>query len=124
MRGRGAQGAHDEVVATAARLKAPMAHTSRGKDFVEYDNPYNVGMTGIIGQPAGYRAVLECEVLLLLGGWISPGAQFYPDKAKIIQIDADPTHLGRRRRKVGDRRGGRYQGATLEALLLRLWGAA
>jgi pyruvate dehydrogenase (quinone) len=55
------------VVATAARLKAPMAHTSRGKDFVEYDNPYNVGMTGMIGGPAGYHAVLDCDVLLLLG---------------------------------------------------------
>src|SRR5207344_1012732 len=52
--GAGCEGAHDEVVATAARLLAPMAHTSRGKDFVEYDNPYNVGMTGIIGGPAGY----------------------------------------------------------------------
>ncbi len=54
--GAGCAGAHDEVVATAARLKAPMAHTSRGKDFLEYDNPYNVGMTGIIGGPAGYHA--------------------------------------------------------------------
>jgi pyruvate dehydrogenase (quinone) len=67
--GAGCAGAHDEVVATAARLKAPMAHTSRGKDFVEYDNPYNVGMTGMIGGPAGYHAhaVLDCDVLLLLG---------------------------------------------------------
>jgi len=48
--GAGCAGAHDEVVATAARLKAPMAHTSRGKDFVEYENPYNVGMSGMIGQ--------------------------------------------------------------------------
>src|ERR1700756_5166738 len=65
--GAGCAGAHDEVVATAARVKTPMAHTSRGKDFVEYDNPYNVGMTGIIGGPAGYHAVLDCDVLLLLG---------------------------------------------------------
>jgi thiamine pyrophosphate-dependent acetolactate synthase large subunit-like protein len=50
--GAGCEGAHDEVVATAARLLAPMAHTSRGKDFIEYDNPYNVGMTGIIGEAA------------------------------------------------------------------------
>ncbi len=57
--GAGCAGAHDEVVATAARLKAPMAHTSRGKDFLEYDNPYNVGMTGIIGEAAGYHAILE-----------------------------------------------------------------
>src|SRR3984885_14425245 len=115
--GAGCEGAHDEVVATAARLKAPMAHTSRGKDFVEYDNPYNMGMSGMIGGPAGYHAILNCDVLLLLGcdfAW----SQFYPDKAKIIQIDADPTHLGRRHPvtigAVGDIR------ATLDALLPRL----
>src|SRR5216683_2057359 len=99
------------------RAKAPMAHTSRGKDFVEYDNPYNVGMTGMVGQPAGYRAILECEVLLLLGADFA-WSQFYPDKAKIIQIDADPTHIGRRHPvtigTVGDIK------ATLEALLPRL----
>ena len=85
--GAGCAGAHDEVVATAARLKAPMAHTSRGKDFVEHDNPYNVGMTGIIGEPAGYHAVLDCDVLLQLGADFA-WTQFYPDQAKIIQIDA------------------------------------
>jgi pyruvate dehydrogenase (quinone) len=115
--GAGCAGAHDEVVATAARLKAPMAHTSRGKDFVEYDNPFNVGMTGIIGGPAGYRAVLGCDVLLLLGADFAWG-QFYPDTARIIQVDADPTHLGRRHPVeigvVGDIK------ATLEALLPRL----
>src|SRR3954466_4568892 len=93
--GAGCAGAHEEVVATAARLKAPMAHTSRGKDFVEYDNPYNVGMTGIIGGSAGYHAILKCYVLLLLRADFA-WTQFYPDKAKIIQIDADPTHIGRR----------------------------
>jgi pyruvate dehydrogenase (quinone) len=93
--GSGCDGAHDEVVATAARLKAPVAHTSRGKDFLEYDNPYNVGMTGLIGGPAGYHAVLDSEVLLLLGADFA-WPQFYPQKAKIIQIDIDPTHLGRR----------------------------
>ncbi len=115
--GAGCAGAHDEVVAAAARLKAPMAHTSRGKDFVEYDNPYNVGMTGIIGQPAGYHAILDCDVLLLLGADFA-WSQFYPNKAKIIQIDADPTHIGRRHPvtigAVGDIK------ATLEALLPRL----
>src|SRR5277367_4705569 len=115
--GAGCAGAHDEVVATAARLKAPMAHTSRGKDFVEYDNPYNVGMTGMIGGPAGYHAVLGCDVLLLLGADFA-WSQFYPDKAKIIQIDADPTHIGRRHPvtlgAVGDIK------ATLDALLPRL----
>jgi pyruvate dehydrogenase (quinone) len=115
--GAGCDGAHDEVVATAARLKAPTAHTSRGKDFVEYDNPYNVGMSGMIGGSAGYHAILDCDVLLLLGcnfAW----SQFYPDAATIIQIDNDPTHIGRRHPvtigAVGDIK------STLEALLPRL----
>jgi pyruvate dehydrogenase (quinone) len=115
--GAGCAGAHDEVVATAARLKAPMAHTSRGKDFVEYDNPYNVGMTGMIGGPAGYHAILDCDVLLLLGADFA-WSQFYPDSATIIQIDADPTHIGRRHPvaigAVGDIK------TTLDALLPRL----
>jgi pyruvate dehydrogenase (quinone) len=93
--GAGCADAHDEVVATAARLKAPMAHTSRGKDFLEYDNPYNVGMTGIIGGGAGYHDIIDCDVLLLLGADFA-WTQFYPNKAKIIQIDIDPTHIGRR----------------------------
>ena len=76
--GAGCEGAHDEVVATAARLKAPTAHTSRGKDFIEYDNPYNVGMTGMIGGSAGYHAILDCDVLLLLGANFA-WPQFYPD---------------------------------------------
>src|SRR5271169_2239466 len=93
--GAGCAGAHDEVVATAERLKAPMAHTSRGKDFVAHDNPYNVGMTGMIGQASGYHAILECDVLLQLGADFA-WPQFYPDRAKIIQIDLDPTHIGHR----------------------------
>jgi pyruvate dehydrogenase (quinone) len=115
--GAGCAGAHDEVVATAARLQAPMAHTSRGKDFVEYDNPYNVGMTGIIGGAAGYHAILNCDTLLLLGADFA-WPQFYPDKATIVQIDSDPTHIGRRHPvvlgAVGDIK------TTLEALLPRL----
>ncbi len=93
--GSGCAGAHDEVVQLAARLKAPVAHTSRGKDALEYDNPYNIGMTGVIGMEAGYRAVLNCDTLLLLGtdfAW----KQFYPAHATIIQVDIDPTHIGRR----------------------------
>ncbi len=115
--GAGCAGAHDEVVATAARLQAPMVHTSRGKDFLEYDNPYNVGMTGILGGPAGYHAVRDCDVLLLLGADFA-WSQYYPDQATIIQIDADPTHIGRRHPvaigAVGDIK------TTLEALLPRL----
>jgi pyruvate dehydrogenase (quinone) len=115
--GAGCAGAHDEVVTMAARLKAPVAHTSRGKDFLAYDNPYNVGMTGILGWPAGYHAVLDCDVLLLLGADFA-WPQYYPGRARIIQIDADPTHIGRRHPVevgvVGDVK------PTLEALLPRL----
>ncbi|MGI4855550.1 MAG: thiamine pyrophosphate-dependent enzyme [Janthinobacterium lividum] len=115
--GSGCEGVHDGIVALAERLKAPFAHTSRAKDFVEYDNPYNVGMTGVFGIDSGYHAVMECDTLLLLGcdfAW----RQFYPEKARIVQIDIDPTHLGRRHPveigAVGD------IGATVAALLPRL----
>jgi len=98
-------------------LKAPIAHTSRGKDSLEYDNPYNVGMTGLIGNEAAYHAVRECDTLLLLGADFA-WRQFYPDRAKIVQIDIEPTHLGRRhpvtKGLVGDIK------ATLEALTPRL----
>jgi pyruvate dehydrogenase (quinone) len=93
--GSGCRGAHDEVVQLAARLQAPMAHTTRGKDVLEYDNPHNIGMTGVVGMEAGYQAILNCDTLLLLGtdfAW----HQFYPKNATIIQIDVDPTHIGRR----------------------------
>jgi pyruvate dehydrogenase (quinone) len=115
--GAGCADAHDEVVATAARLKAPMAHTSRGKDFLEYDNPYNVGMTGLIGGGAGYHAILDCDVLLLLGADFA-WTQFYPNKATIVQIDLDPTHIGRRH-PVAIGAVGNIK-TTLEALLPRL----
>ena len=93
--GSGCRGAHDEVVQLAARLCAPVAHTSRGKDVLEYDNPHNIGMTGVIGMESGYQAILNCDTLLLLGtdfAW----QQFYPKHATIIQVDIDPTHIGRR----------------------------
>ncbi|HKN30408.1 MAG TPA: thiamine pyrophosphate-dependent enzyme [Roseiarcus sp.] len=115
--GSGCQGAHDQLVALADRLKAPVAHTSRAKDFVEYDNPFNVGMTGVFGTAAGYHALMACDTLLLLGcdfAW----RQFYPDHARIVQVDIDPTHLGRRHPVeigvVGDVK------ATLETLIPRL----
>jgi pyruvate dehydrogenase (quinone) len=93
--GSGCEDALSEIVAVAEHLKAPVAHTSRGKSFLEHDNPYNVGMTGILGNEAGYKAVLDCDTLLLLGADFA-WRQFYPDSAKIVQIDLDPTHLGRR----------------------------
>jgi pyruvate dehydrogenase (quinone) len=93
--GSGCADAHDEVVQLAERLRAPVAHTSRGKDTLEHDNPHNIGMTGVIGMEPGYHAILNCDTLLLLGtdfAW----AQFYPKHATIIQVDIDPTHIGRR----------------------------
>jgi pyruvate dehydrogenase (quinone) len=115
--GAGCEGAHAPLIRFCETLKAPMAYTSRAKDFVEADNPYSVGMTGIFGSKAGHHAVTECDTLVLLGcdfAW----RQFYPKSAKVIQIDLDPTHLGRRHPVdigvVGD------IAATLEALLPRL----
>ena len=78
--GAGCAGAHDEVVATAARLKAPMAHTSRGKDFVEYDNPYNVGMTGIDWRRRPAITPSSTAMCCSCSARISPWRQFYPDK--------------------------------------------
>lgn len=112
--GSGCRGAHAEILAVADRLKAPIARTSRAKDALEYDNPFDVGMTGILGNPAGYHAVRECDTLLLLGADFA-WRQYYPDHAKIVQIDIDPTHLGRRHPVtlglVGDIK------ATMETLL-------
>lgn len=93
--GQGVYDAHNELITFAEKIKSPIVHTSRGKDFVEYDNPYNVGMTGMFGVKSGTMAIKECEVLILLGtdfAW----PQFYPNNTTIIQIDIDATHLGRR----------------------------
>ncbi len=93
--GQGANGAHDELIALAEKLKSPIVHTSRGKDFIEYNNPYNVGMTGMFGVESGLTAIKECDVLLMLGADFA-WSQFYPNDATIIQVDIDATHLGRR----------------------------
>lgn len=93
--GRGCQGAHDEVVAVASRLKAPIVHALGGKEHVEWDNPYDVGMTGLIGFSSGYKAMLECDTLIMLGTDF-PYRQFYPTDAKVVQIDIRPENLGRR----------------------------
>jgi pyruvate dehydrogenase (quinone) len=93
--GAGTAGAHDEVVALAAALKAPIVHAYRGKEWIEYDNPYDVGMTGLIGFASGYHAMMECDTLLMLGTDF-PYRNFYPDKAKVVQVDRDPGALGRR----------------------------
>jgi pyruvate dehydrogenase (quinone) len=115
--GSGCRGAHAEILRVAEILKAPIAHTSRGKDSLEYNNPHNVGMTGLIGNEAAYHAILKCDTLLLLGADFA-WRHFYPNHANIVQIDIEPTHLGRRhpvtRGLVGDIK------PTLEALIPRL----
>ncbi|WP_294320566.1 ubiquinone-dependent pyruvate dehydrogenase [uncultured Sphingomonas sp.] len=93
--GAGVAGAHDAVVALAAKLKAPIVHAYRGKEWIEWDNPYDVGMTGLIGFSSGYHAMMECDTLLMLGTDF-PYRNFYPEKAKVAQVDRDPSALGRR----------------------------
>lgn len=112
--GAGTEGAHERVLAIAGRLKAPVVHALRGKEFLEYDNPYDVGMTGLLGFSSGYRAMESCDALLMLGTDF-PYQQFYPSKAKIVQVDLRGEQLGRRTPidlgLVGD------VGDTIDALL-------
>lgn len=117
--GSGCEGAHAELLAVAQRLKAPMVHSMRGKEHVEWDNPYDVGMTGLIGFASGYYAMLDCDVLLMLGTDF-PYRQFYPQGSgvRIAQVDIRPEQIGRRTAVdlaiVGDVR------TTLQALLPQL----
>ncbi|KLT67543.1 thiamine pyrophosphate-dependent enzyme [Pedobacter sp. BMA] len=93
--GIGAAEAHDEVVALASRLKSPVSFSFRGKMSIQHNNPYEVGMTGLLGQPSGYHAMHEADVVLLLGTDF-PYVNFMPVKNKIVQIDERPERLGRR----------------------------
>jgi pyruvate dehydrogenase (quinone) len=95
--GAGCAGAHDEVVSVAAALQAPVVHALRGKEFVEYDNPYDVGMTGLLGFSSGYRAMEQCDALLMLGTDF-PYRQFYPKNATVLQVDIRGEQIGRRTR--------------------------
>ena len=114
--GSGCQGAHDELLALGERLKSPMVHALRGKEHVEWNNPYDVGMTGLIGFASGYFAMRDCDVLLMLGTDF-PYRQFYPQGVgvNIAQVDLRAENIGRRAPVdlgvVGDVR------ATLAALL-------
>ena len=112
--GAGCAGAHAELMQIAEALKAPIVHALRGKEHLEYDNPFDVGMTGLLGFSSGYYAIMDCDVLLMLGTDF-PYPQFYPEKAAIAQVDLRPENLGRRTRLdlglVGDVRD------TLAALL-------
>ncbi len=112
--GRGCAGAHAGLLRLAETLKSPMVHALGGKEHVEFDNPYDVGMTGFIGFSSGYAAMHACDVLLMLGTDF-PYKQFFPSDARIAQVDIRPENLGRRCKLdlglVGD------VGATVEALL-------
>ena len=95
--GSGCEGAHDELLALGERLKAPIVHSLRGKEHVEWENPYDVGMTGLIGFSSGYYAMRDCDVLLMLGTDF-PYRQFYPEGAgaRIAQVDLRAEQIGRR----------------------------
>lgn len=93
--GAGCKDAHAELIATAVRLKAPIVHALRGKEYIEYDNPCDVGLTGLIGFSSGYHAMENCDTLLMLGTDF-PYQQFFPPRAKILQIDSRGEQLGRR----------------------------
>jgi pyruvate dehydrogenase (quinone) len=93
--GAGCAGAHAEVVELARKLKAPIVHAFRGKEFIEYDNPYDVGMTGLVGFTSGYLAMKNCDALLMLGTDF-PYRAFFPEFAKIAQVDVRPEALGNR----------------------------
>jgi len=115
--GAGCAGAHEELIQLAGRLQAPIVHAMRGKEFIEYDNPFDVGMTGLLGFSSGYHAMMNCDVLLMMGTDF-PYQQFFPKDATIVQIDLRGDQLGRRSKIdlgfVGDTK------TTLRALLPKL----
>lgn len=93
--GAGCRGAHDQVLALAAALEAPVVHALRGKEWVEHDNPYDVGMTGLLGFPSGYRAMERCDALVMLGTDF-PYRPFLPEDARVVQVDVRGEQIGRR----------------------------
>jgi pyruvate dehydrogenase (quinone) len=115
--GAGCAGAHAELIQVAGKLQAPIVHAYRGKEYIEYDNPFDVGMTGLLGFSSGYFAMMNCEVLLMIGTDF-PYRDFYPKNATIVQIDIRGEHLGRRSKLefglIGDTK------TTLKALLPKL----
>ena len=115
--GAGCAGAHPELIELAGKLNAPIVHAMRGKEFIEYDNPFSVGMTGLLGFSSGYHAMMNCETLLMIGTDF-PYQQFFPKNATIVQIDLRGEQLGRRTKVdfgfVGDTK------TTLRGLLPKL----
>src|SRR5246500_2274177 len=110
-------GAHQELIELAEKLQAPIVHAMRGKEFIEYDNPFDVGMTGLLGFSSGYHAMMNCDVLLMIGTDF-PYQQFFPKNATIVQIDVRGEQIGRRSKVdfgfVGDTK------TTIRSLLPRL----
>ena len=115
--GSGCAGAHAELIELARRLQAPIVHALRGKEFIEYENPFDVGMTGLLGFSSGYHAMMNCDLLLMIGTDF-PYRQFFPEHAKVVQIDIRGQQLGRRAKLdygvVGDTK------TTLRALMSQL----
>ena len=115
--GAGCAGAHAELIELAGKLNAPIVHAMRGKEYIEYDNPFDVGMTGLLGFSSGYHAMMNCDLLLMIGTDF-PYQQFFPKDATIVQIDVRGEQLGRRTKVdygfVGDAK------ATLRALRPKL----
>jgi pyruvate dehydrogenase (quinone) len=112
--GAGVRGAHDDVIALADKIAAPVGHSLRGKEHIQYDNPFDVGMTGLLGYGALQASMDEADLLILLGTDF-PYDQFLPADVRTVQVDIEPTRLGRRTRNdlavVGD------VGETVRALL-------
>src|SRR6202521_4968856 len=115
--GAGCPGAHAELIELAGKLNAPIVHAMRGKEYIEYDNPFDVGMTGLLGFSSGYHAMMNCDLLLIIGTDF-PYQQFYPKDATVVQIDLRGEQLGRRTKVdygyVGDAK------STIRALLPKL----
>jgi pyruvate dehydrogenase (quinone) len=93
--GAGCAGAHAELIELAGKLNSPIVHAMRGKEYIEYDNPFDVGMTGLLGFSSGYHAMMNCDLLLMIGTDF-PYQQFFPKEATIVQIDVRGEQLGRR----------------------------
>jgi len=115
--GAGCAGAHAELIELAGKLNAPIVHAMRGKEFIEYENPFDVGMTGLLGFSSGYHAMMDSDLLLMIGTDF-PYQPFFPKDAIIVQIDLRGEQLGRRTKVdygfVGDTR------TTLRAVLPKL----
>src|SRR5438309_4161926 len=93
--GAGCAGAHAELIELAGKLNAPIVHALRGKEFIEYDNPFDVGMTALLGFSSGYHAMMNCDLLLMIGTDFAY-RQFFPEDATIVQVDLRGEQLGRR----------------------------